>query len=76
MNKARRKTIDCCLEKLQASLPLLKDTLAAEREAYKGILDNEENQEKIEATEELIERLEDALSSLEEAVTTLENTNF
>lgn len=76
MNKARRKTIANSLEKLQASLPILKNAMAAEKEAYAKIPDSEDNEDRISAMDDLIDNLDSAISSLEDAINTLESADF
>lgn len=76
MNKARRKTIANILGQLETVLPILKKALEAEKEAYKQIPDDEENEERKDAVDELIDNLDSAISSLEDAINTLSDTDF
>lgn len=57
-------------------LPVLKETLEAEKTSLSSIPDDEDNDERREAVEEVIDNLENAISSLEEAINSLESGDF
>ena len=76
MNNARRKTISRSLDSMVSVLPVLKETLEAEKTSLSSIPDDEDNYERREAVEEVIDNLGNAISSLEEAINSLEGADF